>query len=136
MFYWHVATLIKVYSAFIYKYTSIKLRKKTYIQYLYKTVLLFVFTDAGVIKWWGFISEVTCQLFYHLHGPSKYNIHNVITCITNDDYNNIDVIKVQSAGVCVILNFISYIVGHSSDVCFIFLYRGLVNRRLLWADYQ
>ena len=71
------------------------------------------------------------SIFYHLHGPSKYNIHNVITCITHDDYINIDVITVQSAGVCVILNLISYIVEHSSDDCFILLYRSLVNRRLL-----
>jgi hypothetical protein len=76
------------------------------------------------------------NFFYHLHGPSKYNLHNVITCITNDDFNNIDVIKVQSTGVCVILNLISYIVEHSSDDCFIRLYRRVVNRRLLWTYYQ
>jgi hypothetical protein len=71
------------------------------------------------------------SIFYHLHGPSKYNIHNVITRITHGDYSNIDVITVQSAGVSVILNFISYTVEHSNDGCFILLYHSLVNRRLL-----
>lgn len=47
-------------------------------------------------------------------------------CITNDDYNNTDVVKVQNAQVCVILNLITYIVEHSSDNCFILLYHSLV----------
>ena len=75
-----------------------------------------------MVTWWGSISEVTCQLCYHLHGPYKYIIHKVIACVTNDDYNNIDVIKVQSAGVFWILNLISYIVEHSSDDCFMLLF--------------
>ena len=57
-----------------------------------------------------------------------YNEHNVFTCVTNDDYNIVDVIKVQSAGVFGILNLISCIVEHSSDACFIPLYRSLGSK--------
>jgi hypothetical protein len=60
--------------------------------------------------------------------PSKYNIHNVIICIANDDYSNIDVIDVKSERVCVILNLITYIVQNTNDDCFVPLYRILVSK--------
>ena len=71
-------------------------------------------------------SHLSC--FYQLHGPSIYNIHNVIICITNDDWNNIDVIDVKSEGICVICNLITYIVENINDDCFIPLYRSLVSK--------
>ena len=71
-------------------------------------------------------SHVSC--FYQLHGPAKYNIHNVIICIANDDYSNIDVIYVKSERVCVILNLITYIGENINDDCFIPLYRSLVSK--------
>ena len=71
-------------------------------------------------------SHVSC--FYQLHGPSKYNIHNVIICIANVDYSNIDVIDVKSERVCVILNHITYIVENINDDCFVPLYRILMSK--------
>jgi hypothetical protein len=71
-------------------------------------------------------SRVSCS--YQLHGPSKYHIHNVIICIANDDYSNIDVIDVESERVCVILKLITYIVENINNDCFVPLYRILVGK--------
>jgi hypothetical protein len=71
-------------------------------------------------------SNVSC--FYQLHGPSQYHIPNVIICIANDDWSNIDMIDVKSERVCVILNLITYIVENINDDCFVPLYGILVSK--------
>jgi hypothetical protein len=70
-----------------------------YSIFIKKTSITICFHGCGRGYMMRFHFRSHMSIFYHLYGPSKYNIHNVITCITHDDYSNIDVITVQSAGV-------------------------------------